>query len=124
MRPPLRRGIYRAWPGIDDEPAALAARHLRVAPRVVGCVAVLALRLVELVPARLLVGDVSLPLDVDELAGITAAFHGVADLERAPLGRLFVIDIDLEARRLPLDAALAVLEVGDRHRLHAVGTMH
>ena len=75
-----------------------------------GVVAVLAVQLLELVPGRLLVREVDAPLDVDQRAGVAAALDLVADLERPSLGALVVVDADLEARGLALDAPLGVLE--------------
>ena len=72
--------------GIDDQLLARAPIGDRgVAPRVTGRVAVLAVELRELVPGGLLVRQVDAPLDVDERAGIAAAFDRVAELERPPL---------------------------------------
>ena len=81
--------------------------------RAVG-IAGLAAQPVEGEPCRLLVGELGAPLDVDQLAAIAAALDMVADLQRAALGIGVVVDEDLEARGLPLDAALAVLEMLDR----------
>src|SRR5262249_8889611 len=78
-------------------------------PRVVGSVAVLAGELLELVPGALLVGQVGAPLDVHQGALVAAARDRVAELERPPFRALVVVDPDLEARRLALDAPLGIL---------------
>src|ERR1700733_12244971 len=96
--------VHDSWAGIDDE--AIAVGDVGVAARIVIRIAMLTLAGVELVPAGFLVGDIDLPLDIDQRAGIAAALDAVADLERPPLRRLLVIDEDLEARGLPLDPAL------------------
>ena len=110
---PLGRVVHAARTGIDDQ--AVAVGHVGVAARIAVRIAVLALRGVELVPARLLVRDIDLPLDVDQRAGIAAALDPVADLERPPFGRVVVIDEHLEPRGLPLDAPVGVAEIRDQH---------
>ena len=77
-------GGDRARARIDDQPAALID-NAGIAPRIIRRIAVLTLHLLELVPARLLVGDIGLPLDFNERAVVAAALDSVADLERTPL---------------------------------------
>ena len=118
--PPLVLAIHDARPGIDDQ--AVAIVDAGIAQRMIVGVAVFTIRLLEFVPARLFVGDVDLPLDVDQRAGVAAAFDVVTDFQGTSLGRLLVVDIDLEARGLSLDASLRVLESGLRlHRLAVRG---
>src|SRR3954447_22564791 len=105
--------------GINDQPAALG--NIGVAPRRVGRIAVLTQRRVELVPARLLVGEIDLPADLGQRPVITAAFDLVADLERPAIGAFLVIDKDLKACRLALNAALGVAKLGDENRGNSIG---
>ena len=80
----------------------------------------LTLRGIELVPARLLVRDVDLPLDVDQHAFVAAAFDRITDFERPPFGRGVVVDEDLESRCLAFDASLRIFEIRHQHRRDAV----
>src|SRR5665213_1166850 len=105
--------------GIEDE--AIAVGDIGVASRIIVGITVLALAGVELVPAGLLVGDIDLPLDIDQRAGIAATFDAVADIERAAVRRHLVIDEHLEARGLALDPALGVAEIRHQHWRDAIG---
>ena len=76
-------------------------------------VAVLTLKSVERKPDRFLVSQIDAPLNIDQLSRIAAAFNLVADAQRPAFGMLVVIDVDLEARGLALDASFRVFEFGD-----------
>ena len=101
----------RLGPRIDDQHLPrLFVGDVGVAQRMVGGVAVLALKLLELVPDRFLVRQVDGPLDIDQWAGAAGAPDRFALLELPALGVLAVVDKDLETRRLTLDPALRVFE--------------
>ena len=84
-------------------------------------IAVFPVELLELIPRRLLVGEVDAPLDIDEFPRVSPALDGVAELERATFRARLIVDEHLESGGLPHDPTLAVLEAVDaQHRL-AVG---
>src|SRR5438270_9890896 len=85
-----------------------------------GIVPMFSLKLLELIPARFLIRQVDTPLDIDERAGIAAAFDLVAQPQRAALRILFVVGPNLEARCLSFKSSLVIFERRDRLFSHTV----
>src|SRR5258705_13980586 len=76
-------------------------------------VTMLAREPVEGVPHGLLIGDINTPLNIDQRCGVAAAFNRVAELERAPLRMLVIVNVNLETRGLAFDSPFRVLELRD-----------
>src|SRR5437868_14453635 len=100
-RSAARGAVDAARAGIDDQPLPRVRMGDRgVAQRMIVAVAVLSRKLLELIPARFLVREPDTPLDVDERAGIAAAFDAIAAFDRTSVRRRVVVPPHFKAPAL------------------------